>query len=145
MAEAGKKREGFVHEAAQTSSAAEIDVLTFVLAGEQYAVNIDRIVEIIRPRGATRVPNAGANVVGIVSLRAAEDGRLWFTAFWRYAPLTALLYVSIVTHITLALWALYQRRHMRMPLWEIVRARRYGATEVLFLRRASAAVETRAP
>src|SRR5205823_5123704 len=31
------------------------------------------------------------------------------------------------------------------PLWEIVRARRYGATEVLFLRRASAAVETRAP
>jgi adenylate cyclase len=61
------------------------------------------------------------HALGIVSLRAAEDGRLWFTAFWRDAPLTALLYGSIVTHITLALWALYQRRHMRMPLWEIVR------------------------
>src|SRR4051812_37516829 len=61
------------------------------------------------------------HALGIVSLRTAEDGRLWFTAFWRYAPLTALLYGSIVTHITLALWALYQRRHMRMPLWEIVR------------------------
>src|SRR5439155_18967632 len=59
--------------------------------------------------------------LGIVSLQAAENGRLWFTAFWRFAPLTALLYSSLVTHITLALWALYQRRHMRMPLWEIVR------------------------
>ena len=44
-------------------------VLTFAIAGEQYAVNIDRIVEIVRPRAATRVPNAGANVVGIISLR----------------------------------------------------------------------------
>jgi purine-binding chemotaxis protein CheW len=69
MAEAGKKREGFIREVAQPSVSAGIEVLTFVLAGEQYAVNIERIVEIIRPRAMTRVPNAGANVVGIVSLR----------------------------------------------------------------------------
>ena len=31
------------------------------------------------------------------------------------------------------------------PLWNIVRARRYGATEVLFLRRAAAPAETGAP
>jgi adenylate cyclase len=61
------------------------------------------------------------HALGIVSLEAAEDGRLWFTAFWRFAPLTALLYLSIITHITLALWALYQRRHLRMPRWEVVR------------------------
>ena len=61
------------------------------------------------------------HALGIVSLQTAEYGRLWFTAFWRFAPLTALLYSSLVTHIVLALWALYQRRHMRMPLWEIVR------------------------
>ena len=69
MAEAGKKREGFVREVVQTAAAAELEVLTFVLAGEQYAVNIEHIVEIVRPRGTTRVPNAGANVVGIISLR----------------------------------------------------------------------------
>jgi len=69
MAEAGKKREGFVQAAAETAGTAEIEVLTFALAGEQYAVNIEHIVEIVRPRGATRVPNAGANVVGIISLR----------------------------------------------------------------------------
>jgi purine-binding chemotaxis protein CheW len=69
MAEAGKKREGFIREAAQTAAPAEVEVLTFVLAGEQYAVGIEHIVEIVRPRAATRVPNAGANVVGIISLR----------------------------------------------------------------------------
>ena len=69
MAEAGKKREGFVHAAAEASAASEIEVLTFALAGEQYAVGIEHIVEIVRPRPATRVPNAGANVVGIISLR----------------------------------------------------------------------------
>ncbi len=69
MADAGKKREGFVKEAVQATAAAELEVLTFALAGEQYAVNIERIVEIVRPRAATRVPNAGANVVGIISLR----------------------------------------------------------------------------
>ena len=69
MAEAGKKREGFVQATTETAGAAEIEVLTFALAGEQYAVNIEHIVEIVRPRGATRVPNAGENVVGIISLR----------------------------------------------------------------------------
>ena len=69
MAEAGRKREGFVHEAAQTTAAAGVEVLTFVLAGEHYAVGIERIVEIVRPRTTTRVPNAGAGVVGIISLR----------------------------------------------------------------------------
>ncbi len=69
MAEAGKKREGFVRDVVQTAAAAELEVLTFALAGEQYAVNIEHIVEIVRPRATTRVPNAGANVVGIISLR----------------------------------------------------------------------------
>jgi purine-binding chemotaxis protein CheW len=69
MSEAGKKREGFVHAAAEAAAGNEIEVLTFALAGEQYAVGIGHIVEIVRPRAATRVPNAGANVVGIISLR----------------------------------------------------------------------------
>ena len=69
MAEAGKKREGFIREVAQTAATNDLEVLTFMLAGEQYAVGIERIVEIVRPRATTRVPNAGAHVLGIISLR----------------------------------------------------------------------------
>jgi len=40
-----------------------------VIAGEHYAVDIERIVEIVTPRNVTRIPNADATVVGILSLR----------------------------------------------------------------------------
>ncbi|HKR63976.1 MAG TPA: chemotaxis protein CheW, partial [Thermoanaerobaculia bacterium] len=43
--------------------------LTFVIAGEHYAVDIERIVEIVTPRRVTRIPNAEESVVGILSLR----------------------------------------------------------------------------
>ncbi|MGZ5473886.1 MAG: chemotaxis protein CheW, partial [Thermoanaerobaculia bacterium] len=38
-------------------------------AGEQYAIDIEKIVEIVTPRPLTRIPNADASVVGIISLR----------------------------------------------------------------------------
>ena len=66
---AGKRKEGFIKEAVQTTAAAEVEVLTFALAGEHYAVNIEHIIEIVTPRAATRVPNADRSVVGIISLR----------------------------------------------------------------------------
>lgn len=59
-------------EGEKGESAAEedrLELLVFQLAGEQYAVEIERIQEIIRPRAVTRVPNAGREVVGIISLR----------------------------------------------------------------------------
>ncbi|MDP9359987.1 MAG: chemotaxis protein CheW [Acidobacteriota bacterium] len=68
-AEAGRKREGFIEEEAETSAADQVELLTFVLAGEQYAVSIDHLVEIVTPRGATQVPNADPSIVGIISLR----------------------------------------------------------------------------
>ena len=40
-----------------------------MIAGESYAVDIERIVEIVRPRPVTRIPNADLSIVGIVSLR----------------------------------------------------------------------------
>lgn len=55
------------------------------------------------------------HALGLVSLDAMEAGRWWFTAFWRSAPGTALLYGAVLTHIALAFWALYQRRHLRLP------------------------------
>jgi purine-binding chemotaxis protein CheW len=67
-AQAGKRRE--------TQKSAEVDagptyieLLTFLIAGEQYAVDIERIIEIVTPRPVTRIPNADPSVVGIMSLR----------------------------------------------------------------------------
>lgn len=67
--QAGTKREGFVEEAEQLASASQLELLTFVLAGEQYALDIEHIVEIVTPREVTRVPNAEKDIVGIISLR----------------------------------------------------------------------------
>ena len=67
-AQAGKRRE--IAKAAETeTTATHLELLTFVMAGEQYAVDIERIVEIVTPRAVTRIPNADSSVVGIMSLR----------------------------------------------------------------------------
>lgn len=46
-----------------------LELLTFVIASERYAVEIEKIVEIIPPRLATRVPNTDLAILGIISLR----------------------------------------------------------------------------
>jgi chemotaxis signal transduction protein len=71
MQEAGKLRESVEEEAQveETTDTGQLELLMFVIAGEQYAVDIERIVEIVRPRPVTRVPNAEESIVGIVSLR----------------------------------------------------------------------------
>ena len=56
--------------------------------------------------------------LGLISLDAMEAGREWFLALWRNPLSTAVFYGSLLTHFTLALYALYQRRHLRMPFWE---------------------------
>jgi adenylate cyclase len=61
------------------------------------------------------------HALGIVSLGAAEAGRLWFTAFWRFPLATFVLYTSLIVHIGLALYAIYRRRHFRLPRWELLR------------------------
>jgi adenylate cyclase len=56
--------------------------------------------------------------LGLVSLDAMEAGRYWFLGFWRSSIGTVLLYGSLLVHIGLAFRALYERRTLRMPLWE---------------------------
>jgi adenylate cyclase len=58
------------------------------------------------------------HALGLVSLAAMESGRDWFLALWRSTLGTVLLYGALVTHLLLAPWSLYQRRHLRMPAWE---------------------------
>lgn len=72
--QAGKAREhvraqSAGEEAAAESDANRLELLTFMMAGEQYAIDIERIVEIITPRRTTPVPNAPERVAGIISLR----------------------------------------------------------------------------
>src|SRR5689334_1172021 len=73
------------------------------------------------------------HALGMDSLETAESARLWFLALWRFPPLTALLYGSLILHILLAYWALYQRRHLRMPTWELVRTLLGFAIPVLII------------
>ncbi|MFO1121689.1 MAG: adenylate/guanylate cyclase domain-containing protein [Hyphomicrobiales bacterium] len=60
------------------------------------------------------------HALGLVSLQAMEDGREWFDDLWRNPIATVLLYGSVFTHFVLALWALYQRRTLRMPARELL-------------------------
>jgi len=54
---------------AAAGSETQLELLLFSISGETYAVSIDKIVEIIEVRTATRVPNADESIVGIISLR----------------------------------------------------------------------------
>ena len=56
---------------AQETSGDEVELLTFVIAGEHYAIGIDDVVEIVTPRPVTRIPNADPSILGILSLRGA--------------------------------------------------------------------------
>jgi adenylate cyclase len=58
------------------------------------------------------------HALGLVSLNAMETSRWWFIALWRSTPGTLALYGAITVHGILALWLLYDRRTLRMPLWE---------------------------
>jgi purine-binding chemotaxis protein CheW len=64
---AGRRRE--VAQTQERAEAVQRELLTFAIAEEQYALDIEHIVEIVRPRNITRVPNADESIVGIMSLR----------------------------------------------------------------------------
>jgi adenylate cyclase len=61
------------------------------------------------------------HAAGLISLDAAEAGRLVFLDFWRSLPASAALYAAFVVHIGLALMSLYERRTLRMPPAELAR------------------------
>ncbi|MGI9333315.1 MAG: adenylate/guanylate cyclase domain-containing protein [Gammaproteobacteria bacterium] len=52
---------------------------------------------------------------GLISLEAMDAARPYLTAVWWHPALVTSLYVSLALHFTLALYALYRRRSLRMP------------------------------
>ncbi len=58
------------------------------------------------------------HMLALVSLEAAEAGRLWFLMIWRNPPGTVLFYGAVLAHVILVLVALYRRRTLVMPARE---------------------------
>jgi purine-binding chemotaxis protein CheW len=61
----------FPEEAVVETAADEVELLTFILGAERYAIDIDNVAEISAPRPHTRVPNSDPRTVGIFSLRGS--------------------------------------------------------------------------
>ncbi|MDE2363881.1 MAG: 2Fe-2S iron-sulfur cluster binding domain-containing protein [Hyphomicrobiales bacterium] len=61
------------------------------------------------------------HALGLISLAAAEAGLDIATSFWQSPAGTLLLYGSALTHMGLALDAVYQRRTLRMPFRDLLR------------------------
>jgi chemotaxis signal transduction protein len=89
LATAGHHREGLTTDTIEQTSADAVELLTFVIAGEHYAVAIDNIVEIVTPRPVTRIPNAAASIVGIISLRGTIVTLLDVRGKLRHPPAAA--------------------------------------------------------
>jgi len=58
------------------------------------------------------------HALGLVSLQTMEAGRYWFLALWRHPVCETALFVALFAHWLLGLWLVYQRRTLRMPVWE---------------------------
>jgi purine-binding chemotaxis protein CheW len=70
LATVGQKRPGLVQETIAASQD-EVELLTFILGEERYAIEIDDIAEIISAQSFTRIPNVEAGIVGVISVRGA--------------------------------------------------------------------------
>lgn len=58
------------------------------------------------------------HAAGLVSLGAMERTLLWVMAVWAQWPMQGLLYGSFGVHYALALWALWERRSLRLRIAE---------------------------
>ncbi|MDQ6801636.1 MAG: chemotaxis protein CheW [Acidobacteriota bacterium] len=70
LATVGQKRAGLVQEVVAAPED-EVELLTFTLGDERYAIEIDDIAEIIGAQASTRIPNVDAGIVGVISVRGA--------------------------------------------------------------------------
>lgn len=70
--EAGQRRSVPVEDSGPSLSGTaqdQLELLTFTIDNEQYAIEVERVMEIATPRPLTQVPNADAFIRGIMSLR----------------------------------------------------------------------------
>ncbi len=58
--------------------------------------------------------------LGNISYEAMKEGLVIHMAIWRFPPVMVLLCAAAVTHASLGLWALYQRRHFHWKVPEVI-------------------------
>ena len=59
------------------------------------------------------------HALGVISVDAQESVRQVISPLWQSVPGTLLLYGALLVHAALGLFALWQRRTLRMPAWEL--------------------------
>ena len=59
------------------------------------------------------------HALGNVSYAAMEAGLKYHLWFWRNPVVAVIFYIAVTVHLSLGLWALYQRRHFRYTVAEI--------------------------
>ena len=64
------------------------------------------------------VTHLANHALGLISLVTMESGRLYFLAFWRNPVVESIVIGAVLVHVVLALYAVYARRRLRMPLAE---------------------------
>src|ERR1700741_4537577 len=57
------------------------------------------------------------HALGVVSIEAMDELRVFLAAWWRSPVGSVVLYGSLLTHFALALVSLYRRSTLRMPVW----------------------------
>src|SRR5690606_29047533 len=61
----------------------------------------------------------GSHIFLIISIPVAEQAFGVLMKFWLSGAGTALLATALAVHVLNALWSIYIRRYLRMPVWEI--------------------------
>ncbi|MGC2522815.1 MAG: adenylate/guanylate cyclase domain-containing protein [Stellaceae bacterium] len=74
------------------------------------------------------------HALGLVSLGAMDRVLGWVVWFWSLAPALALLYGAFLVHFALALWALWERRTIRLRTGELTQIVLGFAIPILLVR-----------
>lgn len=56
--------------------------------------------------------------LGLISLDALEAGRRWYAFIWHGPAGEIALYGALLIHFSLAMWAMFRRRSLRLSRWE---------------------------
>jgi len=74
------------------------------------------------------------HALGLVSLGVMEQVLGWVAGLWSQYPMLALLYGAFLVHYALALWALWQRRSLRLRFSELLQLVLGFAIPILLVR-----------
>src|SRR6516165_10459646 len=67
-----------------------------------------------------------SHITLIVSVPLAEQVLDSLMSFWRTEPGTYLLATGLAVHVLNALWSIYIRRYLRLPVWELAQLSLFG-------------------